>query len=168
MAHKKQIEFCISIKETFPEHFCNKKVLDVGSMDINGNERFLFTDCDYTGLDIGLGPNVDVVCPVHLHVVRYDTIVCVNTLEHDRYYRKSIPKMVELAIGILMISVPGPGHPEHGTDNISPESSPHTNSYYKNLDPGELLFLLSPANNFNKWGFYHYKRGFEMYFWGIK
>ena len=28
---------------------CKKKVLNVGSGDINGNNRFLFEDCEYDG-----------------------------------------------------------------------------------------------------------------------
>ena len=39
--------------------FKNKKVLDIGSLDINGSNRFLFEDCNYLGIDVGEGKNVD-------------------------------------------------------------------------------------------------------------
>lgn len=48
MAHKAQITYCNQIKQLYPEYFIGKNVLDVGSMDINGNNRYLFTDCNYT------------------------------------------------------------------------------------------------------------------------
>lgn len=38
------------------------KVLDVGSFDVNGTYRDIFSQkYDYTGLDMCAGPNVDVV-----------------------------------------------------------------------------------------------------------
>ena len=52
MAHQEQINFCLYVKEKYPTFFNNKKVLDVGSGDINGNNRYLFEDCDYFGCDV--------------------------------------------------------------------------------------------------------------------
>jgi hypothetical protein len=45
MAHQAQQDFCNSVRQLFPDHFRGKTVLDVGSLDINGNNRYLFTDC---------------------------------------------------------------------------------------------------------------------------
>ena len=42
--HEQARKFTLVVKEKFPEYFSNKNVLDVGSGDINGNNRFLFTD----------------------------------------------------------------------------------------------------------------------------
>lgn len=52
MAHPEQVEFCTRIKNKFPDFFKNKNVLDVGSLDINGNNRYLFQNCSYTGVDV--------------------------------------------------------------------------------------------------------------------
>ena len=49
MAHPVQIVWCEKIKEDFPEYFRNKRVLDVGALDYNGNNRYLFEDCEYIG-----------------------------------------------------------------------------------------------------------------------
>ena len=38
MAHKEQWVFCGQVKGLHPEYFENKKVLDIGSFDVNGNE----------------------------------------------------------------------------------------------------------------------------------
>lgn len=41
--HKEQINYCLSIKNKYPELF-KGKILDCGSLDINGNNRYLFED----------------------------------------------------------------------------------------------------------------------------
>lgn len=53
MAHIEQVEYCSKVKNKFPEWFINKFVLDIGSLDINGNNQYLFSNCPYLGLDIG-------------------------------------------------------------------------------------------------------------------
>lgn len=45
MAHKTQILWCKKIKKEYPQYFVSKRVLDIGSLDINGNNRGLFEDC---------------------------------------------------------------------------------------------------------------------------
>ena len=46
MAHHAQQEYCKSIKQMFPNLFTGK-VLDIGSMDINGNNRYLFENFEF-------------------------------------------------------------------------------------------------------------------------
>jgi hypothetical protein len=87
MAHQAQIDYINSVKDNHPKFFKNKSVLDVGSMDINGNNTIHFTDCDYLGLDIGEGKNVDIVCPIHKFVslYKFDVVISTEMLEHDKY-----------------------------------------------------------------------------------
>ena len=61
MAHKEQNDYVQAVKTKFPIFFDKKKVLEVGSLDINGSVRKFFTDCDYTGIDVGEGKGVDIV-----------------------------------------------------------------------------------------------------------
>ena len=42
-------------------YFIYKKVLDVGSGDINGNNRYLFENCEYEGNDVIETSNVKIV-----------------------------------------------------------------------------------------------------------
>jgi predicted SAM-dependent methyltransferase len=64
-------------------------VLDVGSLNVNGSAREvykLFTS--YIGIDMREGKDVDIVMNAHDLVNQFgensiDTIVCMNTLEHD-------------------------------------------------------------------------------------
>ena len=71
MAHLAQQNFCIRVRNTYPQCFIGPslqdkmEVLDIGSQDINGNNRFLFFNYNYTGVDIGEGNNVDVIAKGH-------------------------------------------------------------------------------------------------------
>jgi hypothetical protein len=67
MAHQSQHLFFQSVKEKYPSFFSDVKVLDIGSLDINGNIKYLFNaPYYYIGVDLFEGNNVDVVCPGHL------------------------------------------------------------------------------------------------------
>ena len=85
------------------------KVLDVGSLDVNGNIRELCGD--YTGIDIMAGPNVDVVIEENIFPFEnnyFDVVLCLNTLEHDKKFWRTLSEMwlVLKPGGILFIEVP--------------------------------------------------------------
>ena len=125
----------MSVKNRFPDFFINARVLDCGSLDINGNNRYLFEDCKYTGIDIGDGPNVDIVTPIHKHQGTYDTVISTECLEHDRYISESIANMEKMAVGCLLITCATHPRMPHGVTWRSPTSSPFTNDYYRNVTP---------------------------------
>ena len=143
MAHKEQQDFCIQIRNMFPEYFVNKDVLDVGSQDINGTNNHLFENCTYTGLDVGPGKNVDVVCPAHEYNPgkSYDVIISTNMIEHDINKSESLRNMVNLlkSGGLLLLTGGGYGMAEHGTNNTQASDSPHTADFYENLHIKRLV-----------------------------
>ena len=139
------MRFCYSIRDSFPENFKGKSVLDVGSMDINGNNRYLFDDCEYTGLDIGEGRNVDIVTPVHEFTGEYDTVISTEMLEHDMHWPESIESMLSLAGEFLIFTCAGPGRAEHGTTRTSPADSPFTNDYYMNLSVEDVSSVIDTS-----------------------
>ena len=58
-------------------------VVDIGSRDINGTYRSLFPHCEYEGIDLKDGPNVDrVVGPYYYGDKQYDVVISGNTMEH--------------------------------------------------------------------------------------
>lgn len=58
-------------------------VADVGSYDMNGCYKPLFKGCEYTGLDIQPGPNVDRVVELyHFGTKQYDVVISGQVLEH--------------------------------------------------------------------------------------
>ena len=62
MSHKEQLKFIGTMKQSFPERFTGGRVLEIGSLDINGSTRSFFSDGDYLGIDVAPGAGVDLVC----------------------------------------------------------------------------------------------------------
>lgn len=179
MAHPEQRAFFESVKAKFPDSFKDVRVLDVGSLDVNGNLRGLFDmPCWYTGIDIGPGPNVDVVCPGHLFDsgFQYDTVISAECLEHDMFWVQTLQNMWYLLKtgGLMAISCATTGRAEHGTTRCEPMSSPLTaksrsawSDYYRNLTEWDFQDALS-KNLFSEHEFQVNEKSHDLYFWGIK
>jgi len=192
MSHKAQRDFCKSVRNIFPEHFKRKNVIDVGSLDINGNNRYLFRRCYYVGVDIVEGANVDVVGKAHevlpnlkpeLEVnyvwnphltriqgsTRFDTIISTEALEHDIHWEETLKAMYNKLIrrGLLLITAGGDGREEHGTHNHTPLASPGTNDYYRNISNGMFASVL-PPNFFTTYYINQASETNDFQFYGIK
>ena len=96
MAHREQREWCELVKYAHDEFFVGTNVLDIGSLDINGNNRYLFEQCNYTGIDIGEGKNVDVVCSGHLFESDdlFDVVISTECFEHDEYWEQTLKNVI--------------------------------------------------------------------------
>jgi SAM-dependent methyltransferase len=120
MAHPAQKEFFREVKKKYPEKFHQVNIIDCGSLDVNGSLKDLFTQSQYTGVDIVGGKNVDVVS--HIKDITFednsfDTVISGEMLEHDETWRESLQKMYDLCKsgGLLAISCAGKDRREHGT-----------------------------------------------------
>jgi len=160
MAHKTQIRWCLKVKENYPQYFTKKRVLDIGSLDINGNNKGLFEKCDYVGLDVIKGSNVDVVSIAHEYNSNklFDVVLSTNAFEHDMYYKLTLKKMVELLkpSGLMFFSASS-SHKEHGTERKSPWTSGTTKinnkkwaNYYKNLKEKDITDVLNLKEIFSE------------------
>lgn len=176
MAHHQQKVFCLSVKDKFPDKFINCDVLDVGSLDINGNNRYLFTDYTYTGIDIGEGANVDIVCKAHEFSTdkQFDLVISTECFEHDMHYHASILNCIKLLKpgGLFLFTCATTGRPEHGTsrslDWASPFSHIQFNDYYKNLTESDIRKIFKAEDIFDSFEFSDDKFACDLYFWGIK
>lgn len=178
MAHQEQVDWCLLVKHAHPEFFIGTKVLDIGSLDINGNNRYLFDNCDYTGIDIGEGKNVDVVCSGHLYQSddKFDVVISTECFEHDKHYAETLRNAYNLLKdgGLLLFSCAALGRPEHGTTRTSKGDSPFTNDYYKNLSEYDIKVALAPYTHKidDLFTTYKFKTRTEfpqdLYFYGIK
>ncbi len=179
MAHQAQKDFCLKIKDKFPHFFIRQKVLDVGSLDINGNNQYLFEDCLVLGIDIGWGKNVDVVSKAHEFIGddgSYDVIISTECFEHDMYYEKSLKNIVRLLKpgGLLLFTCATTGRPEHGTNASNPVDAPLLNNfgtwsdYYKNLTENDIRQCLDIDLIFGEYNFEINNEAFDLYFYGIK
>ena len=77
-------------------------VIDVGSKDINGNDRSTFPEpkYSYTGCDIVSGPNVDIVLdsPDNWQDIgQFDVVITSSTIEHNRDVYKFVRNLASLA-----------------------------------------------------------------------
>jgi SAM-dependent methyltransferase len=178
MAHTAQVEYCNFVKSKFPEFFKNKRVIDFGSLDINGSNRQFFENCEYTGLDIGPGKNVDIVSRAHEYNApdaSYDVVVSTEMFEHDKFLHLSLPNMVRVLKpgGLFFWTCAAPGRLEHGTRRSEPTASPFTSQegegwddFYENVDEAKVRAILDIDNLFREYSFNIL--GCDIRFYGIK
>ena len=178
MAHKEQQDFLVSVKNKFPEKFKNCRVLDIGSLDINGNNRYLFQNYSYIGVDIGPGKNVDVVCRGHQYDSdkQFDVVLSTECFEHDEFWVDTINNAIRLtkSNGMFVFTCATIGRKEHGTRrSSSPQESPFTsqleNDYYKNLTANDVVEKIDMQKHFLDFGFSNTEGSHhpDLYFWGI-
>lgn len=163
--HQDQIDFCERLKRRFPHWFVVRNVLDCGSLDVNGNNRYLFDNSKYLGIDVFPGNNVDVVTRIHeFNHEPFDTIISTECLEHDEFSELSLAKMIDLLTpnGVLIVTCATVGRPEHGTEECLSYASPGTLAHYRNIEPKEVSQMFSDA--FKCWSveIHH----FDLYAWG--
>lgn len=168
MAHRQQREFFKSVRREYPWHFRRAKVLEVGSLNVNGSCRDLFYDCDYTGIDIGPGPDVDIICPgqdFDQDMGEWDTVISGEMFEHNEEWLATWLRMIELCRpgGLIVFSCATPPRKEHGTKRTTPKSSPFTPDYYENRVAEDF-----PVDAFAEYGFDSGGGHHDLYFWGIK
>ena len=109
--------------ENFYHKYCesgieNKKILDVGSYDVNGTMKPIFERGQYIGLDMESGPNVDVVGISHDIPFKNDTfdiVISSSCFEHDDMFWISFHEMCRVLKpgGYMYIQAPSNG-PYHG------------------------------------------------------
>ena len=105
------------------EHVAGKKVLEVGSCDVNGSVRPYVESLGpkmYHGVDATPGPRVDQVVDcgelsVRVGYAAWDVVITTEMLEHVRDWRAC---MLELYYsvrpgGLLLITTRSPGFPYH-------------------------------------------------------
>lgn len=178
MAHVEQKVFFSKLKNKLSERFNNCSVLDIGSLDINGNNRFLFENYTYIGVDVGNGRNVDVVCKGHEYHSEelFDIVISSECFEHDMYYSETIKNCVKLTKpkGLFTFTCASTGRSEHGTNRTKPEDAPLLNgyedwgNYYKNLTEDDIREIINPDEIFSEYGFEYSPTACDLYFWGIK
>jgi SAM-dependent methyltransferase len=178
--HGQARDFTTFVKQILGDYFINKRVLDVGSGDINGNNRFLFENCKYDGNDVIQAKNVTIVSKTKdlpFTDNTFDTIVSTECFEHDPEYKESFIKIYNILKpdGLLFFTCASTGRPEHGTRRTTPQDSYGTignladmSDYYKNLTEIDLNGVLSLNALFSVWDTYYNNESNDLYFVGIK
>lgn len=118
-----------------------KKVLDVGSRNVDGSIRGIIEALDpseYVGADIIKGPGVDVVCGAEAILAEFgpesfDIVISTEMVEHVKDWKKVISnlKNVTRREGLLLITTRSIGFPFHGF--------PHDYWRYEESDFNEIF-----------------------------
>ena len=178
--HLEAQEFTLFVKKILSSYFINKIVLDIGSGDINGNNRYLFENCKYEGNDVIEANNVTIVSKTKdlpFQDNTFDTIISTECFEHVPEYKDSFSKIYKMLKpnGLFCFTCAGWGRPEHGTRRTTPHDSLGTIGnkddmidYYKNLTIYDVNEVLDLHNNFIVWDSYYNSKSNDLYFVGIK
>ena len=97
--HDQARRFTLWAKEVLPAAFDSVRVLDAGGGDINGNNRFLFTNSIYHANDVVAAPNATIVSKTKdLDIAdgSLDTVISTECFEHDMEWVASITKIIAL------------------------------------------------------------------------
>ena len=177
MAHPQQLNFIAALKNQHPEYFNNKKVLEVGSLNINGSIRPFFSGCEYFGLDIGPGRDVDIVGrgdEYNAPDETFDVTISCECFEHNPQWVETFKNMIRMTktLGFVIITCATVGRPEHGTVKTTPADSPLTIGigwdYYKNLGEEDFRKNINLDEFFSDYNFIINEESHDLYFYGIK
>jgi hypothetical protein len=170
VSHQSQLNFVSSLKSQFPIFFAGQKVLEIGSLDINGSIRQFFIGCDYTGVDLGEGKGVDLVArgeELDFPDGHFKVVASCECFEHNENWEATFRNMIRMSSGLVFFSCATTGRPEHGTRRTSPSDAPFTLDYYKNLTEEDFREKFT-FEEFESYGFSTNSNPQDLYFWGIK
>lgn len=80
------------LKKEYPNNFKDCRVLEIGSLNVNGTARDYFENCDYIGVDRDGGLDVDIAVDAReTHFDRqFDTLLILSVFEHDLDWKETL------------------------------------------------------------------------------
>ncbi len=177
MSHMAQMRFVMQTMGQYPDAFMENKILEVGSLNINGSVRgFFFNAHEYIGCDVGPGPGVDVVCPGEQLTYPdnyFDTSITTECFEHNPNWIQTFENMWRMTRpgGLIVMTCASEGRPEHGTSRSDVGSSPLTvengQEYYRNLMEEDFHENFDMDARFDNPYFEYEPYAFDLYFRGV-
>ena len=169
MSHQSQLDFVFALKKQFPEYFKDQKVLEIGSLDINGSIRQFFDSCDYIGVDLGAGKGVDLIAygeDLDFPDKWFSVVASCECFEHNPEWEATFRNMIRMAKDLVFFSCATTGRPEHGTKRTSPDDAPFCGDYYRNLTEQDFRDKFT-FEEFEYYGFLTNDNPADLYFWGL-
>lgn len=115
------VVFCA--KALNPAEVEGKRILEVGSIDVNGSLRPIvesWRPLEYVGIDMTAGRGVDRICSAERMVAElgaesFDVVVATEIIEHVRDWRAVISNLKNVCRpgGVMLITTPSIGFPFH-------------------------------------------------------
>jgi SAM-dependent methyltransferase len=177
MSHPEQILFFKVVSGHLGPEFAGKKILEIGSFDVNGSIRRCFKDSVYSGVDLVNGPGVDIVADggtIAHPDNHYDLTISSECFEHNPHWDKTLLNMYRMTKngGLVIFTCATTGRIEHGTSRTSPKDSPGTQfvgwNYYRNLGERDIRRHLDIESLFERHFFLENKYSADLYFVGAK
>lgn len=172
MAHEEQNLFIREIKGVYPNFFEEKKVLEIGSRNVNGSVRNFFTNCDYYGIDLDEGPDVDEVrngAFFDHDNESYDVVCSTECFEHTENWHMIFLNMHRMTKdkGLVFFTCAGKGRGIHGVNKYDGGYT-----YYRNVEEKDFYMVFNIHQMFYNFEFF-YNRGHitgncDLYFYGFK
>lgn len=176
MSHYNQLGF-IEIVADFIRGDCEGgSLIEMGSYDVNGSIRNIFSGAKHTGVDLCEGPGVDLVMSGHevsLPDGSFELAISCESFEHNPFWKETFRNMLRMTKpgGWVVFTCASKGRPEHGTTRTTPNSSPGTKTvgwdYYKNLTRRDFE-RLGLHDQFDDFVFISNQASFDLYFIGQK
>ncbi len=177
MAHVQQLQFVKSVSKHITNDYSNKKILEIGSYDVNGEVRKYFEKSTYLGVDLIEGPGVDLVSSgdqLDHPDQTYDLSISCECFEHNPKWAETFTNMWRMTKdgGIIFFTCATTGRAEHGTRRTTPTASPGTQSigwdYYKNLTKRDFIEQFQLDDLFESHFFMVNSHSCDLYFLGLK
>lgn len=170
MSHPAQMEFVEAVKQSYPILFSRKKILEIGSLNINGSIRQFFDSCDYTGVDLAPGKDVDMVAKgeeLTFSDKTFDIVCSCECFEHNPNWVGTFNNMTRMSKCLVFFSCATTGRPEHGTPRTTPHDAPFCGDYYQNLKASDFLANCD-MDPYIGYRFLVNKASKDLYFVGLK
>lgn len=182
--HFEAIQFLKKVSQLFPDYFVSKRVIDIGAGDVNGNNKHLFNNCLYFGVDVVSAPNVDIVCkakdiPEELGL--FDVVISSECFEHDQQVYQTFQRILKLVApgGLFLFTCASTGRMEHGTKRTTQTDSysqklvfDHRTdwypNYYQNITMEHVAKFLDLQTYFDEIHMEFGKATKDLYFYGIR
>lgn len=176
VSHPEQEHFFSVLIENFAPQFAGR-VVDIGALDINGGPHRLFSAEEYVGVDLDLGPNVNVASRgelVDLPSGYFDVSMSSECFEHNPNWRGTLHNMIRMTVssGIVAFSCATTGRPEHGTSrsdggDAAPLAVESGQEHYANVTAREVWRALDKAA-FDAAFMLKNDRSWDLYFVGVR
>lgn len=172
MAHEEQSHFIQQLKNNFPDSFNYKKVLEIGSRNVNGSIREMFIDCDYYGIDLDEGPDVDEVTDGTFFDrpnETFDVVCSTECFEHTENWHMIFLNMHRMTKdkGLVFFTCAGRGRGIHGVNKYDGGYN-----YYRNVEEKDFYQIFNIHQMFYDFNFFfnkgHITGNEDLYFYGFK
>lgn len=111
-----------SVRSFVFQYPINNRILEIGSLDVNGTLRDLFPGTDYIGIDIQPGPGVDQImsgAKLEFPDNSFDGVLYLETMEHDHTFWLTLDEIARVLKdgGRLIATTRGINFPLHNYPN---------------------------------------------------